>query len=121
MVGLAADFEGEKEPAHVGGRGHGLEQAAERRDDDRGRRAEEAAEELHPRGHDVEGGRDLEVGVVGERSERRQSGLGGEAGEEEAAVVLDLGERGGFGPDEDDRPAGRAWPGRRGRRPWPAR
>ncbi len=108
VVGLASDFEGEEKPAHVGGRGDGLEQAAERRDDDRGRRAEEAAEELHPRGHDVEGRRDLKVGVLGERGEGGQSGLGGEAGEEEAAVLLDLGKRGGFGADEDDGPAGRA-------------
>ncbi|MCK7525184.1 MAG: hypothetical protein MZV64_50055 [Ignavibacteriales bacterium] len=41
-----------------------------------------------------------------------EAGLGGEPREEEAAVLLDLGQRGGFGPDEDDGPAGR--PGQAG-------
>ncbi len=107
MVGLAADFEGSEEPRHVRGRRHGLEQAAERGDDDRGGRPEEPAEELHPRGHGVERRRDLEIRIVGERGEGRQPGVGSQAGEEESAVLLRLGERGGFGPDEDDGPAGR--------------
>ncbi len=107
VVGLAADLEGEEEAAHVPGRGHGLEQSAERRDDDRRRPREQAVEELHPRRHGVEGGRDLEIGIVGERGECRQAGVGGQTGEEEPAVLFGLGQRGGLGPDEDDGPAGR--------------
>ena len=106
VVGLPAHFEGQEQAGEVLGAGHGLEQAAEAGDDQGGRRGEQPAEEPHPRRRGVEGRRDLEVGIVGEGSEGGRTGLRSEAGEEEAAVPLEGGQRGGFGADEDDRPAG---------------
>jgi hypothetical protein len=106
VVGLVPHLEGEEETAHVVGRGDRLEQAAERGDDERGRAREEPVEEPHPRRHGVEGGRDFEVGVLGKRGQGGQAELGSEAGEEEPAVLLGLGERSGLGADEDDGPAG---------------
>ncbi len=112
MVGLAADLEREEEPAQVVRGRDGFEQAPEGRDDDRGRRGQKPAEKPHPRGHRVEGRRDLEIGVLGERRQGGEPGVGGQAGQEEAAGLLGLEERGRFGTDEDDRAAGR--PGQAG-------
>ena len=107
VVGLPAHFEGQEQAGEVLGTGHGLEQAAEAGDDQGRGRGEQPAEEPHPGRRGVEGRRDLEVGIVGEGGEGGRAGLRREAREEEAAVPLEGGQRGGFGADEDDRPAGR--------------
>ena len=107
VVGLGADFEAQEKSGQVLRDGNGLEQAAEASDDDGRRCGQEPAEKLHPRRRRVEGRRDFEVRIIGERREAGQPGVGRQPGQEKTAFLLDRGQGGGFGPDENDRSSGR--------------
>ena len=98
-------LEHQEKPGQVLAGRNELEEAGQRGDDDGWGGAQERPEQPHPRGQGVEGGRDLEVGVVGERRQDGRAQGGRETGDEEPALLLERRQGGRGGPDEDDRPA----------------